>query len=48
MLLLEVLSYHSPLDMQQLLLRKWPPTKAGMKNVLNHVREVEVYINLRR
>jgi hypothetical protein len=28
MLLLEVCSYHLPLEMQQLLLRRWSPTKA--------------------
>jgi hypothetical protein len=36
------------LRMQQLLLRRWPPIKAGMKNVLSLVREEEECINSRR
>jgi hypothetical protein len=33
MLLLEVLFYHLTSEMQQLLLRRWPPIKARIKNV---------------
>jgi hypothetical protein len=47
MLLLEVLFYHLTSEMQQLLLRRWPPIKARMKNVLNLAREEEC-INSRR
>jgi hypothetical protein len=48
MLLLEVLFYHLTSEMQQLLLRRWPPIKAGMKNVLNLIRGEEGFINSRR
>jgi hypothetical protein len=41
MLLLEVLFFHLTSEMQQLLLRRWPPIKARMKNVLSLVREEE-------
>ena len=45
---LEVHSCHSHYQLQQLLWRRWPPTKAGMKNVFRPAREVEVCINSRR
>jgi hypothetical protein len=48
MLLLEVLFFHLTLEMQQLLLRRWPPIKARMKNVLSLTREEEECINSRR
>jgi hypothetical protein len=34
--------------MQQLLSRRWPPTWDEMKNRLNPIREVEVYIYSRK
>jgi hypothetical protein len=40
MLLLEVLFCHSLSEMQPLLLRRWLPTKIGMKNELRLAREV--------
>ena len=46
--LLEVHSCHSLLHKQQLLWRRWSPTKVGMKNVFKLAREVMVCINLSR
>jgi hypothetical protein len=48
MLLLEVLSYHLTSEMQQLLSRRWPLIKAGMKNILSLASEEEECINLKR
>jgi hypothetical protein len=48
MLLLEVLFCHLTSEMQQLLLRRWPPIKAGMKNILSLAREEEECINSKR
>jgi hypothetical protein len=45
MLLLEVLFCHLTLEMQQLFLRRWPPIKAEMKNILSLTREEEECIN---
>jgi hypothetical protein len=47
MLLLEELFYHSLSDMQLLLLRRWPPTKVGVRRELNLARE-EVCTSSRR
>jgi hypothetical protein len=48
MLLLEVLSCHLTSEMQQLLLKRWPPIRAEMKNILSLTREEEECINSRR
>jgi hypothetical protein len=48
MLLLEVLFCHLTSEMQHLLLRRWPPIKARMKNILSLTREEEECINSRR
>jgi hypothetical protein len=44
----EVIFYHLTLEMQQLLLKRWPPIKARMKNVLSLAKEEEECINSRR
>jgi hypothetical protein len=48
MVLLGVLFYHLTLETQHLLLKRWPPIKARMKNILSLIREEEEYINSRR
>ena len=48
MLLLEVHSCHLHFQLWPLLCRRWPSTKARMKNVFKPAREMEVCINSRR
>jgi hypothetical protein len=44
----EVLSYHSNLMRLQHSLKRWPQTRAGMKNMFNLAREEEACINSRK